>query len=59
LDDEDIATADVFVDFNECFAVGKGADGRVTERDTDVIGNFLRELPVRRSGEKSHFRCAA
>src|ERR1700677_129205 len=55
LDDEDVAAADVLVDFHEGLAIGEGADGGVAEGHADVIGDALREFAVGGAGENLEF----
>jgi|GEM_PF-5461117 hypothetical protein len=59
LDDENIAPAHVLVDFHERLSVRKRAHRGVAQRHTDVFGNVLGQLRVRRAGKESHICFAA
>ena len=54
LDNENIAAANIFFDFDVGLAVGKGADQCLPERHSQVIANALGQLAVRRAGEHLH-----
>ena len=54
LDQEDIATPDVFLDLHVGLAVGKRTDGRLPQRSTDVMADFLRQIAVGRTAENFH-----
>ena len=54
LDDEDILAADVFIDFDEGFAIGKCGDLDVGERLAEAFGDALGERAVGGSTDEFH-----
>ena len=54
LNDENILTADVLIDFDGCFPVGKGIHLNVCERLAELIGYFLGECAVGCSTDDFH-----
>ena len=51
LNDEDVVSANVLFDFHVSLTIRKRADDRLTQRDTDVFANPLRQIAVGRAGE--------
>src|SRR5262249_17514494 len=56
LNDENIATANVLLDFNVGFAVGECADRGLAQRNTDVVADALGQFPIGGAAEHLHFR---
>ena len=50
LNDEDVGTANIFVDLNPGFAVGECLDGGAGQLDVEMGGNLLRKGGVRSAG---------
>ena len=54
LDDEDILAADIFLDFDEGFAIGKGADGAFAQLHADGGGDALGQRDIGRAAKNFH-----
>ena len=56
LDDKNIATANVLLDFDVSLAVRECADGGLAQRYPNVIANALSQLAIGSAAEHLHFR---
>src|SRR5262249_59194304 len=54
LNQENIAATHVLLDLHVSLAVGKRADCRLTERDSDIFADALGQLAVGRAAENLH-----
>ena len=55
LNDEDVASANIFLDPHVSLAVRECADGSLPQRHADVIADPLSQLAVGRAAEDLHF----
>ena len=54
LDDENVLAADIFLDFDECLAVGKGRDGAFAQLHADGGGNAFGQRLIGSAGKNLH-----